>query len=126
MPRKIVITSFGFLHSDQPPAADLVVDLRPYRDPHISPELRDLTARDPAVRRAVLTTPGIRQLIDTTVASLRDTARDHRGSTYRVAVGCAGGRHRAPTVADSIADGLQTFAKVTVTHRDLRKAVVHR
>ncbi len=126
MPRKITITSFGFLHSDWPPAADLVVDVRPYRDPHISPALRDLTARHPEVRRAVLNTPGIRQLINTTVASLRDTARNNRGTPYRVAVGCAGGRHRAPTVADSIADGLHTFAKVTVTHRDLHQPVIDR
>ncbi len=125
MPRKIRITSFGYLHDTAPPA-DFVLDLRPYRDPHISPELRDLTARDPQVRQAVMSTPGIRQLVDATVADLRARVRGRPSEPLRVAIGCAGGRHRAPTVADAIADGLQSFARVRVTHRDLRKPVVHR
>ncbi len=125
MPRKIRITSFGFLHDD-PPTADLVLDLRPYRDPHVSPELRDLTAKDPQVRQVVMSTPGIRDLVDATVTDLRTRARSRASTPLLVAVGCAGGRHRAPTVADAIADGLHTFAKVQVTHRDLRKPVYHR
>ncbi|WP_239376061.1 RNase adapter RapZ [Frankia sp. Cj5] len=125
MSRKILIASFGFLHGP-PPDADLILDLRPYRDPHVTSHLRALTADDHQVRQAVMTTPGITKLIADTVADLRARSRTRPADPYRVAVGCAGGRHRAPTVALAIADGLVTFARPQVTHRDLRKPVVAR
>ncbi|WP_037802786.1 RapZ C-terminal domain-containing protein, partial [Streptomyces resistomycificus] len=56
----VTVVSFGYLH-DAPPAADLTVDLRHhFRDPHVSPELRYMTAKDREVRDAVMGTPGIR------------------------------------------------------------------
>ncbi len=125
MPRKILITSFGYLHGD-PPTADLVIDLRGYRDPHVSPDLRQLTADDHQVRQAVMSTPGIRHLITTTVTDLRTRAAARHAGPLRVAVGCQGGRHRGPTVAEAIADGLHTFARLRLTHRDLTKPVVTR
>jgi len=125
MPRRILITSFGFLHGP-PPDADLVLDLRPLVAAHVSPVARGLTADAHQIRRAVMTTPGIPGLIATTVAELRARAADRRAGIYRVAVGSAAGRHRAPTVAAAIADGLVTFARPDLTHRDLRKPVVTR
>lgn len=125
MPRKILITSFGYLHGD-PPTADLVIDLRGYLDPHVAPHLRALTASDNRVRQAVMTTPGIPDLIAVLVEDLRARASTRPAAPYRVAVGCAAGRHRAPTVAAALADGLVTFARPQVTHRDLTKPVATR
>lgn len=57
----VEIVSFGYLH-DAPPAAHLTIDLRQhFRDPHVSPELRFMTADDAPVREAVLNTPASRR-----------------------------------------------------------------
>ncbi|HMG65622.1 MAG TPA: RNase adapter RapZ, partial [Streptosporangiaceae bacterium] len=93
------ITSFGYLHGG-PPAAHIVLDLRHhFRDPHVSPELRELTARDGAVAAAVLTTPGINHLISATADLVQAYLAGPGAGSVTVAVGCAGGRHRAAVVA---------------------------
>lgn len=119
----IEIISFGYLHG-APPAAHITLDLRHhFRDPHVNPELRHLTAEDAAVREAVLNTPGIMPLILATVRTVHAFQTGPTRGTVRVAVGCAGGRHRAATVAMSLASALGT---VNVAHRDLSKDVVNR
>jgi len=123
----VLITSFGFLHGE-PPAAHLTIDLREhFRDPHVSPELRYMTALDAPVRTAVRATPGIAALVAVVAAAVDAFAAGPSAVPITVADGCAGGRHRAPSFAMDLAD-LLTFAghTVTVHHRDLDKAVVHR
>ncbi len=124
---EIRVISFGYLHG-APPAAHLTLDLRAhFRDPHVDPALRELSAHDLPVRRAVLGTPGIRETI--TAAALLAEAFDAGPSPapLTVAVGCAGGRHRAATVAMALARRLgKTVAPVHLTHRDLAKPVVDR
>jgi RNase adaptor protein for sRNA GlmZ degradation len=123
----VMITSFGYLH-DAAPAADLTIDLRHhFRDPHVSPELRYMTADDEPVRAAVLATPGIRQLVDAAAAAVEAFAAGPSAGVVTVASGCAGGRHRAPTFAWHLAARLTKAGHtVTVTHRDLDKPVVQR
>jgi UPF0042 nucleotide-binding protein len=120
-----VVISFGYLHAAAPPA-DLTVDLREsYRDPHACPALRELTAADPAVAAAVLATPGIPALVSAVTAAARDLLG--AGSPVTVAIGCAGGRHRAPAVADRVAARLEAGGvTVTAVHRDIGKPVVRR
>jgi hypothetical protein len=66
-----VIVSFGFGHGD-PPRADMTVDLREhFRDPQVTPELRELAADNPRVSAAVLATPGITALIGALSAAAR-------------------------------------------------------
>lgn len=143
----VTIASFGYPHSEPPPA-DLLGDLRRhFRDPHVSPELRHLTAHDDAVRRAVMATDGIPALV-AALAAATDAylAGPSAGGHVSVAVGCAGGRHRAATVALALAAvlsgdqeqaatlGLAAPARqfagrsitVDVLHRDLDKLVVQR
>lgn len=126
---EITITSFGYLHGEAP-AAELTLDLRHhFRDPHVSPELRYLTAHDQAVRDAVRSTPGITQLVAATAAAVEAYASGPSAADkpLRVATGCAGGRHRAASVALELADTLTARGyHVRVTHRDLDKAVVER
>ncbi|MFI1889832.1 RapZ C-terminal domain-containing protein [Streptomyces jumonjinensis] len=117
----ITIISFGYGHAD-PPAADAVYDLRPYRDPHIDPRLRHMTARDAEVQARVLATPGIEELI---AAAVRDALAADRPTV--IATGCTGGRHRAPVTAQTIATRLQDAGiTVTLMHRDLDKPVIQR
>ncbi|SFY53195.1 RapZ C-terminal domain-containing protein [Streptomyces sp. F-1] len=123
----VEIVSFGYLH-DAPPAAHLTIDLRHhFRDPHVSPELRYMTANDEPVRAAVLGTPGITDLVEATARAVEAFASGPSAGTVTVADGCAGGRHRAPTFAGALAERLTAAGhQVSVCHRDLDKDVVQR
>lgn len=123
----VEITSFGYLH-DPPPPAHLTIDLRHhFRDPHVSPELRYMTANDEPVRTAVLNTPGITDLVNATAAAVAAFASGPSTGTVTVADGCAGGRHRAPAFATALAEQLRKAGHtVTVHHRDIDKPVVQR
>ncbi|MER7690675.1 RNase adapter RapZ [Streptomyces sp. NPDC097610] len=125
MAAAIEIVSFGYLH-DEPPAAHLTIDLRHhFRDPHVSPELRYMTADDEPVRTAVLSTPGIAALVLATAAAVDAFASGPSAGTVTVADGCAGGRHRAPIFARALAELLRDAGHdVTIRHRDLGKDVV--
>ncbi|MCX5528957.1 ATPase [Streptomyces sp. NBC_00006] len=130
----VEIVSFGFLHgplldeNGDPLLVDLTVDLRRhFRDPHVSPQLRYMTADDEPVRRAVLGTPGVSELVLATVAAIEAFASGPSAGTVTVADGCAGGRHRAPVFARALADRLTASGhQVTVQHRDMHRAVVNR
>ncbi|MFD9692481.1 ATPase [Kitasatospora sp. NPDC059088] len=124
---EITVTSFGYLHG-APPEAHLTLDLRRhFRDPHVDPTLRDLTANDLPVRGAVLTTPGIRELIVATALLADAYEAGPAEAPLTIAVGCAGGRHRAATVAMALARRLsKTGIPVDLVHRDLDKPVHER
>ena len=124
----VSITTFGYLHGGAP-SAHLTLDLREhFRDPHDNPALRILTAEHEVVRAVVLLTPGIRALIDSTAAAILAYLAGPSGGPVTVAVGCAGGRHRAATVGMELAQVLtdQFSVHVDLTHRDLDKDVVNR
>ncbi|MGV0098271.1 RapZ C-terminal domain-containing protein [Streptomyces californicus] len=123
----VTVVSFGFLHGDPPPA-HLTVDLRHhFRDPHVSPELRYMTALDEPVQQAVLGTPGITGLVTAVAAAVDAFTAGPSAGPVTVADGCAGGRHRAPVFAQALADQLAAAGHtVTVQHRDLHRPVVNR
>ncbi|MFE7485501.1 ATPase [Streptomyces sp. NPDC057552] len=123
----IMIVSFGYLHGE-PPAAHLTVDLRQhFRDPHVSPELRYMTAADQLVQAAVLGTPGITDLVTAVAAAVTAFTTGPSAGPVTVADGCAGGRHRAPVFAEALADQLAADGHaVTVQHRDIHLPVVNR
>ena len=103
----IHVISFGYLH-DLAPQADITIDLRHhFRDPHVSPELRELTAADAPVRHAVMATPGIRELIVALAAAVDAYLAGPSAGDITVALGCAGGRHRAATTAAALATVLR-------------------
>jgi UPF0042 nucleotide-binding protein len=126
----IRITSFGHLHGLRPADAHIVLDLRQhFLDPHFDPSLRTLTARHRKVIRAVKRTPGIEQLLAATVAQAQAYARGPGAGQYplHIAVGCAGGRHRAGVTAYLLARRLRRRGhQVTLHHRDLHRPVVER
>ncbi|MEV3896117.1 RapZ C-terminal domain-containing protein [Streptomyces anulatus] len=127
MVSEVEIVSFGYLHGE-PPAAHLTIDLRHhFRDPHVRPELRYMTADDAPVRAAVLATPGITALVDATATAVGAFASGPTAGVVTVADGCAGGRHRAPTFARALAERLAAAGhRVTVLDRDIAKDVVQR
>lgn len=126
----IRITSFGHLHGPRPADAHIVLDLRQhFRDPHFDPSLRTLNARHPKVIRAVKHTPGIEQLLAATVAQAQAYARGPAAGQHplHIAVGCAGGRHRAGVTAYLLARRLRRRGhQVALHHRDLHRPVAGR
>ncbi|MYW01446.1 RNase adapter RapZ [Streptomyces sp. SID3343] len=123
----VTVVSFGYLHGPAPEAT-VTLDLRThYRDPHVSPDLRYLTADDEAVRLAVLGTPGIAPLLAATADMVVAYLAGPSAGPITVAVGCAGGRHRAATVAMALGRDLLCRAiPTTVIHRDMHADVVER
>lgn len=121
------ITTFGYLHDAAPPAT-LTYDLRAhFRDPHVRPELRALTAHDAVVREAVLATPGVADLVEAAVAAVVACLSGPGTGPVSVAAGCAGGRHRAATFGIQLSQVLDWLGITsTLTHRDLQKDVVNR
>jgi RNase adaptor protein for sRNA GlmZ degradation len=130
-PAAVVVTSFGYLHGPAP-YADITLDVRTHlRDPHLDPCVRELTGRDGVVRARVLATPGARGLIEgittATKALLLGPGSAPECHLVRVAIGCAGGRHRSVVLADHIAARLALAGwEATTTHLDIHRPVVTR
>jgi UPF0042 nucleotide-binding protein len=130
----VEIVSFGFLHGPlagedgEPLPVDVTVDLRRhFRDPHVSPELRYMTADDEPVRVAVMGTPGVAVLVAATAAAVEAFTLGPSAGPVLVADGCAGGRHRAPVFARELGRLLTAAGHdVTVRHRDMHRPVVQR
>jgi UPF0042 nucleotide-binding protein len=121
----IEITSFGYGHPEGTPDADLIIDLRPYRDPHVRPEFRHLTAFDAEVRDTVRSTPGIPKLLTETLRHVDRLATN--GRTITIATGCVGGRHRGPAFALDLQAALHQLGHhAAITHRDINKPVIQR
>ena len=101
------LISFGYLHLDRdaegrpvPPRVDRIEDVRDrLRDPAAARAVLDLDGHDPRVQEVVLNTPGARELI----ANLTDYALLPAGSPAAIAIGCAGGRHRACGLVEILA-----------------------
>ena len=123
----IEIISFGYGHGPAPDA-HLVVDARHhFKDPHVDPALRHLTAEHEAVMAAVLATPGVTHLIQAIAAAANAFRLGPTPGPVVIAVGCVGGRHRSATIAAEVARHLQRASVPTaLTHRDLRRPVITR
>jgi UPF0042 nucleotide-binding protein len=132
---RLSIVSFGYRHG-APPKADLVTDLRLYRNPYVLPWVWHQTARDRAVVAAVLGTPGYEAALTRLVAAANLHAKDNgacdsntdpatAGSAQMVyAIGSTNGRHRSVVAAIDLAERLKRTRlglAVTVSHRDLDK-----
>jgi hypothetical protein len=114
--------SFGYGHKKPKPSCALMIDARHLTDPYLDPALRDLDARDPRVQRAVLRTPGAQALLAILVTAgyqlLTQAADDE---TVTIAVGCGGGKHRAPVLAARAAAQMDHLdeLRVLAVHQDL-------
>ncbi|MCM2394381.1 RapZ C-terminal domain-containing protein [Streptomyces albipurpureus] len=111
----IRLISFGYLHlcDGPPPPADRVEDVRDrLRDPAAARHILDLDGLNPRVQDVVLNTPGARELI----ANLTDYANLPAGPRA-IAIGCAGGRHRAAGLTEILARALRDRGRqVDVEH----------
>ena len=112
----ITILSFGYLHGE-PPKADITVDLRELlADPAHRPEgdMLDMTGLDAAVSDFVFRTRGAGTLVDDLYRLVVGLAQV---KPVRLALGCAGGRHRSTAIAQALCDAM--------TSGDVEAEVLH-
>jgi RNase adaptor protein for sRNA GlmZ degradation len=123
----ISVISFGYGHG-VPPEADATFDVREhFKDPHVNPALRYLTAADTLVVEAVLNTPGIPELVESVTAVARAFRAAPRPGPVTIAVGCVGGRHRSAVIAAEAARLLDSEGiPVSLVHRDMQRPVIER
>lgn len=127
-------TSFGYLHGPPPEGAVITVDVRDVlRDPFHDLAMRELTGFDAAVRERVMSTLGALTLVaalQAAVTALRPTdamTGQERCRLVRVAIGCAGGRHRSVALANELTARLVAAGiGAEFEHRDIRLPVVAR
>jgi UPF0042 nucleotide-binding protein len=123
----VTIVSFGYGH-DAPPEAHATFDVRHhFKDPHVRPDLRDLTGDSPAVVAVVMSTPGVERLICSITATAQAFLGGSQHGPVTIAVGCVGGRHRSAVIADQAASRLRDLGiTATATHRDKHRPVIAR
>ena len=119
---RIHIMSFGFKFG-VPPSADMVFDARFLSNPFFVAGLRDLTGLDDAVKSYVaadpLTADFVRRIEDLLNFLIPQYRREGK-STLTICIGCTGGRHRSPAIAEMMAAKLAgPETPVNVIHRDL-------
>lgn len=120
----ISVLSFGFKYGI-PNDADLVFDVRFLANPYYVPELKAKTGNDEEVKRFVLALPQTGVFLDKITDLLMFLIPNYitEGKTQLViAVGCTGGKHRSVTLANELAERLESSDySVKAEHRDVEK-----
>jgi len=130
---RVIVASFGFLHGPPPEGQHLVVDVRTILcDPHVDPRMRELTGLNLIVRRHVLNTPGASTLVANLVPVVLGIAAiistpSPQWEVTKIAIGCAGGRHRSVVLANELTQRLiDGGIGAEVSHRDIQQPVIDR
>lgn len=123
---RIEVTSFGYGHSPAPDA-DVIIDARRhFRNPHQDPQMRFLTGLDDPVRRHVLATPGVMNVVRATAQTVVELVPVAL-TPVTVGVGCVGGRHRSVAMAEALSAELRRLGlDADVVHRDVRQPVIQK
>jgi UPF0042 nucleotide-binding protein len=125
------LISFGYKYG-LPVDADLVLDCRFIANPHWDPQLRPLSGLDGVVSERVLTSDGVSEFIDRTVAMISSVIPGfiREGKKFvTIAVGCTGGRHRSVAICEALSERLESMPVgeysllIQSSHRDVRRTV---
>ncbi len=120
----VAIVSFGYKYGI-PLGMDLVLDVRFLPNPFFVPELRPLDGTDARVRDYVMKHAEARRFIDEItrlLGFLVPLYRRESKSYLTIGLGCTGGRHRSPTLADELARRLERGGiAVQVRHHDIAR-----
>ncbi|WP_020398286.1 RNase adapter RapZ [Kordiimonas gwangyangensis] len=104
----VTLMSFGFANG-VPRDADMVLDVRFFRNPHYVAELKPKTGLEIEVSSYVKEDEGFEPFIEKTlelINFLLPRYRDEGKSYLTLAIGCTGGKHRSVTVVEHIAGQL--------------------
>ena len=119
------VVSFGYKHG-LPLDVDLVLDCRFLPNPHWVDALRPLPGTDERVRDYVLRQPEATAFLAELerLLALLLPAYVREGKAYlSIGIGCTGGQHRSPAIAEALAGRLRAEGReVGVEHRDVERA----
>jgi UPF0042 nucleotide-binding protein len=119
---QVVLMSFGYKYGI-PQGADLLFDARFLPNPFFVPELKELTGLDEPVKKFVMTTKDASEFVrrlEGFLSFLMPKFKAEGKSSVTVGIGCTGGRHRSPVIAELVARKLRTMGlDVSVVHRDI-------
>lgn len=134
MTNALVIKSFGLKHEDGPEiwaGCTIAFDLREmFKDPHVSPAMRQMTGKDQEVIDNVMAQPGAESFawnIARVIWQLIDQAPT--GATITIGFACVGGRHRSVVFANYVSkllDLWKTNATKFVVHEHVNRGVIAR
>jgi UPF0042 nucleotide-binding protein len=118
----LLFESFGYKHG-LPHDADFVFDVRCLPNPHWEPRLRPLTGLDPEVAEYLYCQTLVEQMYHQ-IKALLETWIPHfvaeNRSYLTVAIGCTGGQHRSPYMAERLAKHFrETYTNTLALHREL-------
>jgi UPF0042 nucleotide-binding protein len=116
----LCLMSFGFKHG-LPPEADMVLDVRFLPNPYFT-GLRHKTGQDAEVSAYALKEAS--SFLHLTESLLRELLPryQHEGRTsFTLAIGCTGGKHRSVAVVEEISKRLGDITRASVVHRDIEK-----
>ena len=119
----VMLISFGYKYG-VPENIDLLFDIRFLPNPYFIPELKSLKGTDKDVSDFVLTKVETREFLSH-ITNLLDFLLPHyinEGRSYlAMAIGCTGGRHRSPAIAEEIYRHLLRVhnIKPEILHRDM-------
>jgi UPF0042 nucleotide-binding protein len=120
----ISVASFGYKYGT-PIGMDIVLDVRFLPNPFFVRELSPLDGHDPRVRDYVMASPEARRFVDETLRMLEFLVPlyQREGKSYlMIGVGCTGGKHRSPVLAQEIAGRLhQSGFEATVRDHHIKK-----
>jgi len=121
----VQVQSFSYKRG-LPRSVDMVFDCRFLRNPHWTPDLRDLDGEDEAVRAFVSQDPRFEAFLEKVLdlCEFLLPAAEEEGKSYLTfAFGCTGGRHRSVTLAEMVADALAKKGwPVSTRHRELDRS----
>lgn len=116
----VQVTSFGFKHGILA-EADLVFDVRFIPNPYYDLDLRELTGKDQAIKDFIFSYGQTEEFISRLEEMLNFLIPFYKKegkNSLVVGIGCTGGRHRSPAIAEELYKRLNTNNNVVVYHRE--------
>ena len=120
----VTVMSFGFKYGI-PIEADMVLDARFLPNPYYVEALREKTGMDREVYDYIFQHPTSQEFLqhlDRLISFLLPQYVEEGKSSFTIAVGCTGGRHRSVAVAAALAETVRTLGhSAELVHRDMEK-----
>ena len=119
----LILISFGFKYGT-PQNADLLFDVRFLPNPNFVPDLKQLKGTNQRVSQFIFKKPETKEFM----VKLKDLMKFliplfiREGKSYlTIGIGCTGGNHRSPAIAENLRNYLNKFpVDLKVVHRDIR------